>query len=52
VVTPEVPVTEAVKINTKRFPEDFMYRLTKDEFDEVVTICDHLQNLKYRPVDI
>ena len=26
-----------------------MFRLTKDEFTEVVTNCDHLQNLKYRP---
>jgi hypothetical protein len=26
-----------------------MFRLTKDEFTEVVTICDHLQKLKYRP---
>jgi len=26
-----------------------MFRLTKDEFTEVVANCDHLQNLKYRP---
>ena len=26
-----------------------MFRLTKNEFTEVVTNCDHLQNLKYRP---
>jgi hypothetical protein len=26
-----------------------MFRLSKDEFTEVVTNCDHLQNLKYRP---
>jgi hypothetical protein len=26
-----------------------MFRLTKDEFAEVVANCDHLQNLKYRP---
>jgi hypothetical protein len=26
-----------------------MFRLTKDEYTEVVTNCDHLQNLKYRP---
>jgi hypothetical protein len=39
---------QAVKRNIKRFPADFMFRLTKDEFDEVITNCDHLQNLKYR----
>jgi hypothetical protein len=42
-------LNQAVKRNIKRFPSDFMFRLTKDEFTEVVTICDHLQNLKYRP---
>ena len=42
-------LNQAVKRNIKRFPDDFMFRLTKDEFTEVVTICDHLQNLKYRP---
>jgi len=42
-------LNEAVKRNIKRFPADFMFRLTKDEFTEVVAICDHLQNLKYRP---
>jgi hypothetical protein len=41
-------LNEAVKRNIKRFPEDFMFRLTKDEFEEVVANCDHLQNLKYR----
>ena len=42
-------LNQAVKRNIKRFPDDFMFRLTKDEFDEVVTNCDHLQKLKYRP---
>jgi hypothetical protein len=42
-------LNEAVKRNIKRFPADFMFRLTKDEFTEVVANCDHLQNLKYRP---
>jgi len=27
-----------------------MFRLTKDEKQEVVTNCDHLQNLKFSPV--
>ena len=47
-VEPKV-LNQAVKRNIERFPADFMFRLTKDEFKEVVTICDHLQNLKYRP---
>ena len=42
-------LNQAVKRNLKRFPDDFMFRLTKEEFAEVVTNCDHLQNLKYRP---
>jgi len=42
-------LNEAVKRNIRRFPDDFMFRLTKEEFSEVVAICDHLQNLKFRP---
>jgi len=42
-------LNEQVKRNIKRFPEDFMFQLTQDEKDEVVAICDHLQNLKYSP---
>jgi len=42
-------LNQAVKRNIKRFPADFMFRLTKKEFAEVVTNCDHLQNQKYRP---
>ena len=42
-------LNQAVKRNVKRFPDDFMFRLTKGEFTEVVTNCDHLQKLKFRP---
>jgi hypothetical protein len=42
-------LNQAVKRNIKRFPADFMFRLTKAELTEVITNCDHLQNLKYRP---
>jgi hypothetical protein len=35
-------LNQAVKRNIKRFPDDFMFRLIKDEFEEVVTNCDHL----------
>jgi hypothetical protein len=43
-------LNQAVKRNRHRFPEDFMFRLTKAEKQEVVTICDHLQGLKFSPV--
>jgi phage regulator Rha-like protein len=42
-------LNQAEKRNIKRFPADFMFRLTKAELTEVVTNCDHLQNLKFRP---
>jgi hypothetical protein len=42
-------LNQAEKRNIKRFPADFMFRLTKSELTEVITNCDHLQNLKYRP---
>ncbi len=42
-------LNQAVRRNIKRFPVDFMFRLTKNEFAEVVTNCDHLQSLKFRP---
>ncbi len=29
--------------------EDFMFRLTKDEKEQVVTNCNHLQRLKFSP---
>ena len=41
-------LNQAVKRNIKRFPHDFMFRLTKIEFAKVVTNCDHLQTLKFR----
>ena len=40
-------LNEQVKRNRGRFPEDFMFQLTKKEKAEVVAICDHLENLKY-----
>jgi len=33
---------QAVKRNIKRFPSDFMIELTKNEWNELVTICDQL----------
>lgn len=40
-------LNQAVKRNIDRFPEDFMFQLTNEEQNELVTNCDHLKNLKY-----
>lgn len=44
-------LNQAVRRNINRFPVDFMFQLTKEEKTEVVTNCDHLQNLKYSSVN-
>ena len=42
---------QAVKRNIERFPSDFMFQLTKQEWYEVITICDNLRNnIKYSPI--
>ena len=40
-------LNEQVKRNRDRFPEDFMFRLTKEEKEEVIANCDNLRNLKF-----
>ena len=41
---------QAVRRNRKRFPEDFMFQITKEEWLEVITNCDNLpKNIKYSP---
>lgn len=40
-------LNQAVKRNIKRFPKNFMFQLNDDEQKELVTNCDHLQNLRY-----
>ena len=40
---------QAVKRNRNRFPEDFMFRLNRQEKSEVVTNCDHLKRLRFSP---
>jgi DNA polymerase III delta prime subunit len=41
---------QAVKRNMERFPEDFMFILTKDEWKEVITNCDNLPStIKFSP---
>ena len=44
-------LNQAIRRNADRFPPDFMFRLTKEEKLEVVTNCDHLQTLKFSPVN-
>ena len=41
---------QQVKRNIERFPEDFMFILTKTEKDQLVTLCDRLLNLKHSSV--
>ncbi len=40
-------LNQAVRRNIERFPTDFMFKLTKEEKDKLVTNCDHLKSLKY-----
>ena len=42
-------LNQAVKRNRGRFPDDFMFQLTKNEKEKVVTDCDHLNKLKFSP---
>ncbi len=41
---------QQVKRNLDRFPKDFMFQLTKEEKEQLVTNCDRLQNLKHSSV--
>ena len=41
---------QAVRRNIKRFPLDFMFQLSKDEWNDLITNCDNLpKNIKYTP---
>lgn len=41
---------QAVRRNKERFPEDFMFELTKTEWKELITNCDNLQEqVKFSP---
>ena len=40
-------LNQAVKRNLDRFPADFVFELTLDEKDELVTNCDRLATLKH-----
>jgi hypothetical protein len=41
---------QQVKRNIDRFPDDFMFELTKEEKAKLVTKCDRLSNLKHSSV--
>ena len=41
--------SQSVKRNTKRFPDNFRFQLTKDELDEVITNCDNPDRLRFSP---
>lgn len=43
-------LNEQVKRNVTRFPSNFMFELTKEEKEQVVANCDHLEKLKFSPV--
>ncbi|MBU4420140.1 MAG: ORF6N domain-containing protein, partial [Proteobacteria bacterium] len=40
-------LNQAVTRNEQRFPPDFMFRLAKEEKQELVTNCDRLDRLKH-----
>lgn len=42
-------LNQAVKRNRERFPDDFIFRLTPAEKEEVITERDHLKRLKFSP---
>ena len=42
-------LNQAVKRNLDRFPPDFMFQLTAEEKQEVITNCDNLRKLKFSP---
>ena len=48
---PTKALKQQVKRNIERFPEDFMFELTKNEKDELVTNCDRLAILKHSSVN-
>ena len=42
-------LNQAVKRNIERFPSDFMFKLSKDEANELITNCDRFRTLKHSP---
>jgi hypothetical protein len=48
--TSTMRLNQAVKRNRNRFPEDFIFQLTPEEKQEVITNRDNLGSLKFSPV--
>jgi len=48
---PTKALKQQVKRNIERFPDDFMFELTKNEKEELVTNCDRLAMLKHSSVN-
>jgi hypothetical protein len=44
---PTKALNQAVGRNERRFPSDFMFRLTKEEKNELVTNCDRFKTLRH-----
>ena len=44
---PTYRLNEAVKRHINRFPLDFMFRITKQELDELIADCDEFASLKH-----
>ena len=40
---------QSVKRNSERFPDGFRFQLTKEELEEVITICDNPDRLRFAP---
>jgi hypothetical protein len=47
---PTKVLNQAVSRNRDRFPQDFLFQLTPEEKEEVVTNCDHLGKIKFSKV--
>ena len=43
-------LNEQVRRNIERFPEEFMFQLTKDEMNELVANCDRFKTMKHSSV--
>ena len=43
---PTKVLNQAIKRNAGRFPEDFVFRLSKEEKNELVTNCDRFTKVK------
>ncbi len=48
---PTKALKQQVRRNIERFPDDFMFELSKNEKDELVTNCDRLALLKHSSVN-